>query len=424
MIEKTGKKSQKNGFKKHLIIFIWHGFFLALTLAMLDFNTVFPSLITDLIDSKVTFGILYSIMLGAPLIFNIIFSHFVQYYQYKRKFLLIGIYLRGLSFLGMAFFTYLFGRENPIIVLISFFFLIFLFSISGGFAGLAYTDIIGKLFGKGERGRVYAIKQFASSLAAFLGGLIVVRVFSLSGVEFPVNYSLTLLIGFIGLFIAAIAFWFIEEPPSAVEKEEREPLGSFLKKIQAILKRDKRFFRFIMIENMASFSLMVLPFYMVFARDNFGIDESYIGRYLLFQIGGTILSNLFWGFISDSFGSKWVVRTCILLGGFIPVIAILISGMGPDFYVLVFILIGFIISGRRVGFDPYLLDIAPDEQRTVYLGIRGTLNLLVVILPVIGGLFIDMLGYYFTFILVSLVMILTFILMGRRIEEEVIDICQ
>ncbi len=413
--------SQKIGFKKHLIVFIWHGFFLALTLSMLDFNTVFPSLITALLDSKIIFGSLYSIMLGAPLIFNIIFSHFMQYYQYKRKFLLFGIYLRGLSFLGMALFTYFFGLEKPVLVLISFFFLIFLFSISGGFAGLAYTDIIGKLFRRGERGKIYAVKQFVSSLAAFLGGMIVARIFSFSGMGFPVNYSLALFIGFIGLFIAATAFWFIEEPPSMVEEGERAGLGSFIKKIPVILKDDKKFFRFILIENMASFSRMVLPFYIVFARDSFGIDESYVGRYLLFQIGGTILSNLFWGYISNNFGSKWVVRSCILLGGLIPVTALLVSGLGPDYYIIVFILVGFIISGRRVGFDPYLLDIAPDEQRTVYLGIRGTLNLLVVLLPVIGGVFIDLLGYYFTFIFVSLVMVAAFILMGRKIEGDTED---
>lgn len=404
--------------KKHLIIFVWHGFFLALTMSMIDFNTVFPSLIDELVDSKVVFGSLYSIMLGAPLIFNIIFSHFMQYYQYKKKFLLLGIYLRGLSFLGMSIFTYLYGRENPSLVVSSFFFLVLLFSISGGFAGLAYADIIGKLFKKGERGQIYATKQFSSSLAAFIGGLIVARIFGLSGLNFPGNYSLTLFIGFAGLFIAATAFWLIKEPASITSNDDKEPLLSFIKKVPEILRKDKRFFQFILIENMASFSLMALPFYMVFAKESFSIGSTYLGRYLLFQIGGTILSNLFWGLLSNKSGSKTVVRICILLGGLIPVIAILLSSMGPDLYVIVFVLVGFVISGRRVGFEPYLLDIAPEEKRTVYLGIRGTLNILVVLLPVIGGLFIDLLGYYFTFILVSIIMILAFTLMKREKVEE------
>ncbi|WP_041605783.1 MFS transporter [Halothermothrix orenii] len=222
------KRFRKNKFYKKVLIFAWHGFFLSLTMSMIDFNTVFPSLITELTEVKVVFGLLYSIMLGAPLVFNIIFSHFMQYYPFKKKFLLIGIYVRSFSFLGMAVFTYIFGRSNPALVIFSFFFWVFLFSISGGFAGLAFTDIIGKLFRKEERGRVYAIKQFFSSLAALFGGSIVARIFSIE--EFPLNYTYSLIVGFIGLFIAALAFWLIKEPPSEIGDKKRESLRFFLKR--------------------------------------------------------------------------------------------------------------------------------------------------------------------------------------------------
>lgn len=143
------EKSRENN-KIFYFSFLWHGLFLSLTMAMIDFNTVLPSLVDRLTEYKLIFGFLYSIMLGAPLLFNIVFSHYMKRHAYKKKFLLIGIYLRALSFLGMAVFVFLFGEKNPTIVITSFFFLIFLFSISGGFAGLSYSDLIGKLF----KGRV------------------------------------------------------------------------------------------------------------------------------------------------------------------------------------------------------------------------------------------------------------------------------
>jgi hypothetical protein len=65
--------------------------------------------------------------------------------------LLLGIYLRAFSFLGMAAFTYYFGTDNPLVVIISFFFLVFVFAVSGGFAGMVYTDILGKLLPAKER---------------------------------------------------------------------------------------------------------------------------------------------------------------------------------------------------------------------------------------------------------------------------------
>ena len=69
--------------KKIFYAFIWHGLFLALTMSMLDLNTVFPSLIDEMTHSKFIFGILYSIMLGVPIIFNIVFSHYLK--TFKRK---------------------------------------------------------------------------------------------------------------------------------------------------------------------------------------------------------------------------------------------------------------------------------------------------------------------------------------------------
>lgn len=400
--------------KKSYGIFIWHGFFLTLTMSMIDFNTVFPSLISTLVDSKIIFGLLYSIMLGAPKLFNIVFSHYMNSYDYRKKFLLGGIYLRAFSFLGMASFTYFFGKDNPELVIISFFFWVFIFSISGGFAGMSYSDIVGKTVEKDNRGKLYASKQFAASLAAFLGGMVVQNIFAGDSFSFPINYTLTLFIGFSGLIIASIAFWFIEEPPSVNKDEDILSLKEYIKKVPSILKADKNFIQYIMVENMASFSRMLLPFYIVYARETFNIGTDYIGKYLLYQIAGTVLSNLLWGYISDRFNSKTVVRICILGGGTVPLIALALTPAGPEVFVIIFFLIGFLKSGRKVGFEPYLLNIAPDDRRTVYLGIRGTLNFMVVLLPLLGGVFIDYLGYIFTFVLVSVVMYIAYFLLGEN----------
>ncbi|MCF8002561.1 MAG: hypothetical protein K9K76_11990, partial [Halanaerobiales bacterium] len=103
-----------------------------------------------------------------------------------------------------------------------------------------------------------------------------------------------------------------------------------------------------------------------------------------------------------------IVRICILIGGLIPVLALIFAQVSPKLYKYLFLLIGFVISGRKIGFTPYLLDIVPEEQRTVYLGIRDSLNILVIILPLVGGILINFLGYYLTFGLVSLIMFIAF----------------
>jgi MFS family permease len=297
-------------------------------------------------------------------------------------------------------------------VIISLFFWVFLFSFSGGFAGIVYTDIIGKFLKKGERGTLYAFKQFFSSIGFLIGGFFIALVFNMSDISYPDNYALILFMGFIGLLIASGAFWLIKEPPSKTEKHER--FSVFVKKIPKILKSDKKFSRFIIVENLTSFSLMILPFYIVYAQEIF--DTTLLSFYLFSIIIGAIISNVFWGMISKKLNSKRVVDICISIGASIPVLSIIIVPLGPYFFAIVFVLVGFIRSGRVVGFEPYLLDLAPESDRTAYLGIRGTLNILTVVLPLIGGVFIELLGYVSTFGIVAIVMFFSLFLLN--LEEE------
>ena len=278
-------------------------------MAMIEMNTVLPSLISELTKSTVAFGALYSIMLGAPLVFNL-----------------------------MSVVTLLFAKDNPFAALIGFYFLIFIFSISGGFAGMAYSDIIGKLLPSQKRGELFAVKQLFSGVASLLGGFFVAWAFKPGSLQFPFNYALNLFIGFIGLILGAMGFWMIKEPPSVTEKKENGKDESFIKDVISILKKDRRFLRFIIIENVTSFSLMILPFYLVFVKSSFPGYEVYLGAFVISQIIGSMSSNFLWAFILNKFGSKKVVKVCIFMGATIPVIAMILRPLGAAWYVVVFFL--------------------------------------------------------------------------------------
>jgi len=47
-------------------------------MSMIDFNAVFPSLIYSLTCSKIIFGAIFSIIFGAPLVFNVIFGYYLS----------------------------------------------------------------------------------------------------------------------------------------------------------------------------------------------------------------------------------------------------------------------------------------------------------------------------------------------------------
>lgn len=220
--------------RRSFFAFLWHGAFLALTMSMLDFNTVFPSLIDSLDAPPLVFGGLYSIMLGAPLLFNLFFSLYLSNKPRKKPFLLLGIMVRSLSFLLMAIVTYLFFKDVVLTVLL-YFILVFSFSVSAGIAGLSYNDIIAKTIHPKRITSLFTYKQLIGSLFSLLGGFLITQLFTLN-ITYPLNYVIPLVIGGVGLMLASVMFFFIEEPKAEL-KTQRQSVISYFKDIPKILKR-------------------------------------------------------------------------------------------------------------------------------------------------------------------------------------------
>jgi Na+/melibiose symporter-like transporter len=271
-----------------------------------------------------------------------------------------------------------------------------------------------------QRTRLYAVKQFFGSVAAFGGGFVIAGLFKPGALAFPDNFALSLGIGFVGLAVASIGFYGIREPMSPAPVRQPQGFLAYVRQVPGIIRADKTFRRFILIENLASFSVMALPFYMLYAKESFDSASEYLGPYLLVQVTGTVLSSFVWGRVAARAAARVIVRSCIFMGAAIPLVALVLIRTNPVLYGIVFFLVGFIISGRRIGFEPYLLDIAPEENRTEYLGIRGSLNILAVILPFAGGLLISRFGYGPTFALVSAIMVLAGILAKNQAEPTVL----
>ena len=407
----------------------------------MEMNTILPGLIAQLTDNRIIFGAFYSVLLGAPLLFNLPMSRVMIRYQGRRQFLLIGIYVRTVAFLGMAAVVLFLGRNDPILALVTLLILLFLFAIGGGLAGTAYSDLVGRLFSDSERGRLYSARQFVMGIGALIGGVMVARLLAVSSMDTWMRYTVFFAIGAIGLFFGALGFWAVLDRTLTIVGDGSKDLAeiavnseivqdtkvphraqNMLTEAWVTLKEDPQYAKFILVENITSFSLMLLPFYLVYASQRFVDFEKYMGAYVILQILGSLSSNFLWGWISAKVGNRSVIRLCISFGASMPLIAILLAAGGPIPYALVFFLIGVVTSGRNIGFEPYLLEIAPAAKRTIYIGLRGTLNLLDVLLPLAGGAFIQFAGFPAAFIGVSCMMFLSLYLFrnkNRTITEKI-----
>ncbi|MHC2994511.1 MAG: MFS transporter [Candidatus Atribacteria bacterium] len=109
-------------------------------------------------------------------------------------------------------------------------------------------------------------------------------------------------------------------------------------------------------------------------------------------------------------GNKKVIQVSTLAGMIVPFIAFIARLQHELLYVLLFVSIGFFISGKLIGKTNYLLDMATSRDRPTYISLTGTLNFPVSLFPLIGGLIVQHISYEILFLITGIFILFGFIL--------------
>jgi len=159
-------------YRRNFYAFIWHALFLAFAATFIDVNTVLSSFVLNIGGSSVHVGILTGIYIGLPLITQLLFAGFLSGRSRKKPFLLVGIYLRVLALTGMGYTMSISSSSNSGRILFMIFLWIGIFALSGAFAGISYTDLLGKIFVGARRKSLLIFKQFISAYAISVQGIL------------------------------------------------------------------------------------------------------------------------------------------------------------------------------------------------------------------------------------------------------------
>ncbi len=375
--------------------FLWHGSFLALTMAFVEINTVIPSLILEAGGGSFSVGLVSAILTGIPLVVQLIFAGFLISKSRKKPYLILGIYLRIISLAALGFI--LGSSLNGIFLLILIFVILSVFSFSGVFAGISYTDLLGKTLEKESRRKFMAVRQILSGILSLLGGFLAKIV--VSSFSYPTNYSVMFFISAISLLIGSLGFFLIKEEKSV--KKTSLKFSEVFKSIPSILKSDNNLKNYVLFSNSTGFGLVIIPFYIVLAKNSFGLTGEDLGTYVLLQMVGMTVSGFLWGYLLSKWNYYKVMRNCVFLGAMLPILALLLSNTNVIVYSIVFILSGSNLSVRKMTFEGLLIEISNKENRPLYTGIVGALNLVLALLPLIIGSIIDTIGFTSVFIITS-----------------------
>lgn len=363
--------------------------FFSLGFAFYDPLVIIPAFVEEFTGSELLIGILAAVrilMITLPQVWAA--SFLIS--QPKKKPLLMGATFGGrVPILFLIIATLLWTERHTWLTMTFLTISVAFFYTSEGMNGVSWPALVGKVIPEKIRGRFFGFGQLASSLTAGGAGYVVSRVLDKEGASSPERWALLFSLGFVSLMLSFISMFFIHE-----EAEDKTPartdVRQGLRMMVQYFREDKGLRRLIITQIVLSTAGAAFPFFIVRARETFPTNDAIIGAFLTTQSVGGAVAALINGFLIDRVGSWAAIRVggVAQIGALLAVIAAGILRIPIVFYYVAFFLLGFVVSSTWWSFSAYLLDIADDEQRPIYLATSGVLNSLTVANPIIvGGLF-------------------------------------
>lgn len=383
------KTTSTNNFRS----LVWHAGFLALAQNFIDIDTVIPAMMVESGGTALHIGILTAIMLGGSSFTQLFFAPFISNFSYKRKFLLLGINSRMLALLAVGLMLYFNSYiSNDYRILLIFLF-ISVFSLGGAFANISYTDILGKSIMQESRKSFFTMRQIISGLI-LIGSVFIARKVLVAS-PYPYNYSYMFFIGFLALSVASLGFWKLKE--SIPSKLSVKSPGHFLELIRKELKENPKLGNFLGFINTMGISIGLMPFVILYAKENYGTLSGDTANFLLFKVIGSVVMGLLLFLFASRFRYRNLLYLNALIAFLLPLLLMLMPGMPP--FWLIFFIGGIIFATYTITMNGVLLEVSGTSNRALYTGIAGAGNIIPALFPLLGGWIISQYGFSIFFIL-------------------------
>jgi MFS family permease len=320
--------------------------------------------------------------------------------KHKQKpYLMIPSLIGRNLFLVIALWLYFTQAVDPLLTVWVLIISIAVFNVMDALAGVAWFDMMSRTLSPRMRARVVAFGQFAGGVLGIGAAIIVQQLLAPSGPAFPNNYAIIFFCTWVCMMISLVIIGLMRETPMAEAEQHHAASTQFLASLKESLREDPVLRRVLTVRALTGIEIMAASFYLVFAREQLGLDESAIGIFNIAIIVGGLAGVALFGWLADRFTALSVIRSSAFMQFLSPTIALLfvIAGVTVGVstqvvlvgFFIVFLLRGAIEHSLVLGAIGYLMDSAPQRNRAMYVGAINTLSGVVALSPVIGGMLID-----------------------------------
>lgn len=360
---------------------------------------VLPLFITGLGGSAILVGLLPAIYNGGWFLPQFLISHRLQ--RLPRK---LGVYTAAAIFRIFCWFaftlaTFFIAHSNPTFLLIVFFILFTTYSLAAGVAGGPFMDIVGKTIPANRRGGFFGSRDLLGALCA-IGAGYVVNIFlgpEMSAL-FPNNFAYIFLIAAFAVTVGVLSYAFVIEPPAEPHMVREVTFREQLIAAKILLRDNRRYLRYLSARILLAFADIASPFYAIYATTILRVPLETVGAYIVISTISSLVTNPVLSRISDRRGNRIVMIGAAIASVVMPVIALAFGflsnspSLGLEFG-LVFVFTGIARTASNISLPSYLLDIAPPEERPLYIGVTNSILGVATFIPVFGGIIVNVAGF-------------------------------
>lgn len=377
-------------FRRNFVAILVDYVFFGVAFSFLSPNAVLPAFVRTLTNSEVVVGLVNTVFQGGWLLPQLAGAAMMSSKPRKKPYLLGMIYLGRPLFLLLALLIWLGLTERPSLMLATLFLIITLFNISDSIASVAWFDILARAIPLDRRGRLVGTAQLLTGILGVGVGLIITRILEAPRLPYPTNYALIFALAAVAFLPSTIALTLIREPPGTAEEPHRS-LKDFLGRLGEVWRREPWFRRLIVYRLLLGTTGLALPFYVVHAIEEVGLPHAAQGWFVSAGTIGNIVAGLGFGWLNDRHGPLPVIRLGALAGLLVPLLALGFH-FAPSLaiaYPLLYFLQGVHENSWMPGAINYLLEAAPENRRSLYIGLYNTIAGILVATSFLGGILLQ-----------------------------------
>ena len=387
--------------KRNFRLGVANGFLYLTAETILDPTLVMVAFLSHLTNAPLLLGLVLPIRDGAWSLPQLWISGYLQSVPRKIAFYRLISIFRVAIWLILTLIIFFIQEKQTLLIL--FFFVFVLSSFVGGLAGLPFMEVVSKTIPAERRGEFFAWRLGLGGLGSLVASSFVRMLLDPAGpVGFPYNYGILSAVFLVLGTISVGTFSAIREPEEE-RTQPRQPFTAQLGRAVQETRRNTSFRRFLWMQTLLILAGSANPFFAVYVQQKLGGSPAMIGVYLAVLTATNLLANAYFGWRSRRSGNNRVmtggVGAGMAMSGLMLALVLLagplrISPEAASIWLIpVFIFSGIRGSALGVATNSLMLDIAPAEERSLYVGFTNTVLGGVLLLTGLIGSVVELFGF-------------------------------